>query len=130
MIKLITNLNNLEITPTKPVNQNQNNRNETISLPMTPVLNLKRNDSKKTIFSSNQNSPKISSTSKELAFYSQPAESDNKNKNVKASSNIAQVNNTDSNLLPFKQHTSKCNIILRKTRRGNKRSKSLPSKFK
>ena len=118
----------MEISP-KSVNQNQNDRNETISLPMTPVLNLKRNDSKKSIFSSNQNSPKTANnTFKDINFYSPPIELDNKT--VKSSNNIAQVKNSDSNLLPFKQHTSKCNIILRKTRRGNKRSKSLPSKFK
>ena len=35
----------------------------------------------------------------------------------------------DNNLLPFKQHSSKCNIILRKMRRSNKRSKSVPTKF-
>jgi hypothetical protein len=34
------------------------------------------------------------------------------------------------NWVPLRHHTAKCNIMLRKMRRGAKRSKSLPSRFK
>jgi len=54
----------------------------------------------------------------------------NSNNNNNNNNNLA-VNLIDSNnLIPFKQHSSRCNITLRKLRRGNKRSKSLPCKFK
>jgi hypothetical protein len=36
----------------------------------------------------------------------------------------------NNNWVNVRTHTAKCNIMLRKKRRGNKRSKSLPSKFK
>lgn len=38
--------------------------------------------------------------------------------------------NVGSGFVTLKQHSAKCNIMLRKMRRGNKRSKSLPAKFK
>ncbi|CAF1017246.1 unnamed protein product [Brachionus calyciflorus] len=42
-------------------------------------------------------------------------------------SNNSNLNNTS--WVNYKSHSSKCNIIVKKLRRGNKRSKSLPAKF-
>jgi len=42
-------------------------------------------------------------------------------------------NNSNTNInnwVPMKNHSVKCNIMLKKMRRGNKRSKSLPAKFR
>lgn len=48
-----------------------------------------------------------------------------------SSTNLNYVNNQNNmSWINYKAHSSKCNIIIKKMRRGNKRSKSLPSKFK
>jgi hypothetical protein len=50
-------------------------------------------------------------------------------------SNLVMQNNSNTNTninnwVPMKNHSVKCNIMLKKMRRGNKRSKSLPAKFR
>ena len=45
-----------------------------------------------------------------------------------SSTNLNLINNTS--WVNYKAHSPKCNIIIKKMRRGNKRSTSLPPKFK
>lgn len=48
-----------------------------------------------------------------------------------SSTNLNYVYNQNNiSWINYKSHSSKCNIIIKKLRRGNKRSKSLPAKFK
>ena len=42
---------------------------------------------------------------------------------------MTQISN-NNNWVPMRNHSVKCNIMLKKMRRGNKRSKSLPAKFR
>ena len=46
-----------------------------------------------------------------------------------ASKKLSKTSSNAGNWVPVKHHSAKCNIMLRKTRRGYKRSKSLPPKF-
>lgn len=49
---------------------------------------------------------------------------------VNSTASASLLANGTVGLVALKQHSAKCNVMLRKMRRGNKRSKSLPSKFK
>lgn len=120
-------------------NQNDLNNNpssETIAT--TPLVDnvmvkLRKSVAADPIRSPNRLSNRLSSPETNLAVLTSPKthrSRDSMPDKQQTRSSIQLVVSSDCNdWVNLKTHSAKCNIMLRKKRRGNKRSKSLPSKF-